>query len=119
MKRLKEADHVDDPNYRKYHQFISHPLEKYFVLKDKIMQLDEEEKIEFEEVASSNMTSTTMVSQSNKLDKTLNFTIFYLITWVPGRSKTIDFQAIRQSPICKISKWSWLDSSHMSKKPIK
>ncbi|KAH1039741.1 hypothetical protein J1N35_041484 [Gossypium stocksii] len=31
MKQLKEADHVDDPNYRKYHQLISHPLEVFCV----------------------------------------------------------------------------------------
>ncbi|MBA0760087.1 hypothetical protein Gotri_022869, partial [Gossypium trilobum] len=61
MKRPEEVDLVDDPNNCKYHRLISHPLNKCFVFKDRIMQLNKEKKIEFEEeVASSNLTSAIM-----------------------------------------------------------
>ncbi|MBA0607500.1 hypothetical protein Godav_019791, partial [Gossypium davidsonii] len=61
MKRPEEVDLVDDPNSCKYHRLISHPLNKCFVFKDRIMQLNKERKIEFEEeVASSNLTSAIM-----------------------------------------------------------
>ena len=57
MKWLEETNKVDDPNYYKYHRLVSHPVEKYFILKDKIMALYEEGKIEFEEeIASTNIT---------------------------------------------------------------
>ncbi|OMO73442.1 Peptidase M48, partial [Corchorus capsularis] len=60
MKRPEESDKVDDPNYCKYHRLVSHPVEKCFVLKDKIMELHREGLIEFEEeVASSNVASVT------------------------------------------------------------
>ncbi|OMO93971.1 C2 calcium-dependent membrane targeting [Corchorus capsularis] len=49
MKRPEESDKVDDPNYCKYHRLVSHPVEKCFVLKDKIMELHREGLIEFEE----------------------------------------------------------------------
>ena len=56
LKRLEEANRVNDSNYCKYHRLISHPMEKCFVLKDKIMELYNEEKIEFDdEAASSNL----------------------------------------------------------------
>ncbi|OMO53363.1 hypothetical protein CCACVL1_28688 [Corchorus capsularis] len=63
MKRPEESDKVDDPNYCKYHRLVSHPIEKCFVLKDKIMELHSEGLIEFEEeVASSNMAPITKVA---------------------------------------------------------
>ncbi|KAH0636172.1 hypothetical protein KY289_036087 [Solanum tuberosum] len=37
MKRPNEAEKADDPNYCKYHRLVSHPLEKYFVFKDRVM----------------------------------------------------------------------------------
>ncbi|TYH31630.1 hypothetical protein ES288_A01G187300v1 [Gossypium darwinii] len=40
---------VDDPNNCKYHRLISHPLNKCFVFKDRIIQLNKERKIKFEE----------------------------------------------------------------------
>ncbi|OMO51359.1 hypothetical protein COLO4_37705 [Corchorus olitorius] len=62
MKRPEESGKVDDPNYCKYHRLVSHPVEKCFVLKDKIMELHSEGLIEFEEeVASSNVASITRV----------------------------------------------------------
>ncbi|KAB2034306.1 hypothetical protein ERO13_D04G067475v2 [Gossypium hirsutum] len=60
---------------------ISHPLEKCFVLKNRIMQLHKEEKNVFEEeVASSNLTLPTMVSQFNMMDRTIKFGSFNPIT---------------------------------------
>ena len=56
-KQLKEIGKVDDPNYCKYHRIISHPIQKYFVLKELIMKLAKEKKIDldFNDVAQSNL----------------------------------------------------------------
>ena len=45
MKRPDEAGKTDDPNYCKYHRLVSHPLEKCFVFKDRVMRLANENKI--------------------------------------------------------------------------
>ena len=37
MKRPNEAGKTDDQNYCKYHRLVSHPLEKCFVFKDRVM----------------------------------------------------------------------------------
>ena len=37
IKRPDEAGKADDPNYCKYHRLVSHPLEKCFLFKDKVM----------------------------------------------------------------------------------
>ena len=61
VKRPDEANQVENPNYCKYHRLISHPVEKCFVLKDKIMRLHKNGNIVFDdEVAASNI--TTMVN---------------------------------------------------------
>ena len=39
MKRPDEAGKTDDPNYCKYHRLVSHPLEKCFVFKNRVMRL--------------------------------------------------------------------------------
>ena len=56
-KRPKEMGKVDDPNYCKYHRIISHPIQKCFVLKELIMKLVKERKIDldFNDVAQSNL----------------------------------------------------------------
>ena len=48
---------VDDPNYCKYHRIISHPIQKCFVLKELIMKLAKERKIDldFNDIAQSNL----------------------------------------------------------------
>ena len=48
---------VDDPNYCKYHCIISHPIQKCFVLKELIIKLAKERKIDldFNDVAQSNL----------------------------------------------------------------
>ncbi|KAA0056121.1 ty3-gypsy retrotransposon protein [Cucumis melo var. makuwa] len=55
-KRPEQAGKVDDPNYCKYHRVISHPVEKCFVLKELILKLAREKKIELDidEVAQTN-----------------------------------------------------------------
>ncbi|KAA0041100.1 ty3-gypsy retrotransposon protein [Cucumis melo var. makuwa] len=55
-KRPEQAGKVDDPNYCKYHRVISHPVEKCFVLKELILKLARENKIELDidEVAQTN-----------------------------------------------------------------
>ena len=47
-KRPKQAEKVDDPNYCKYHRVISHPVGKCFVLKELIIKLAREKKIELD-----------------------------------------------------------------------
>ena len=56
-KQLEEIGKVDDPNYCKYHRIISHPIQKCFVLKELIMKLAKERKIDldFNDVAQSNL----------------------------------------------------------------
>ncbi|KAA0050346.1 ty3-gypsy retrotransposon protein [Cucumis melo var. makuwa] len=55
-KRPEQAEKVDDSNYCKYHRVISHPVEKCFVLKELILKLARENKIELDidEVAQTN-----------------------------------------------------------------
>ena len=52
-KRLEEMRKVDDPKYCKYHHIISHPIRKCFVLKELIMKLAKERKInlDFNDIA--------------------------------------------------------------------
>ena len=80
---------MNDPNYYKYHHLISHPIEKCFVLKDKITELHKERKIEFnDETASSNLASITTASpQPNALVKTIKFRSFKLIILAPTMEK--------------------------------
>ena len=77
-KSPKEANRVNDPNYYNYHRLINHSVEKCFVLKDKIMELHKEGKVEFDdEVASSNLAPiTTTIPQPNTLVKTIKFRSF-------------------------------------------
>ncbi|KAL2542684.1 Uncharacterized protein Adt_03662 [Abeliophyllum distichum] len=44
-KRPEEAGQVDHPKYCRFHQIISHPVQRCFVLKDLIVRLDKENKI--------------------------------------------------------------------------
>ena len=63
-KRPEQAGKVDDPNYCKYHRVISHPVEKCFVLKELILKLAREKKIELDidEVAQTNHVAIEMTS---------------------------------------------------------
>ena len=74
-KRPEEANRVNDPNYCKYHRLINHLVEKCSMLKDKIMELHKEGKVEFnDEAASSNLVVITTASpQPNPLVKTIKF----------------------------------------------
>ena len=68
-------------NYYKYYHLINHLVKKCFVLKDMIMKLYKESKVEFDdEVASSNLALMTTVShQPNRLGNTIKFRSFELI----------------------------------------
>ena len=57
MKRLEEANQTNDPKYCKYHHLVSHPVERCFVLKDKIMELARQGNITFDDdiVVTSNL----------------------------------------------------------------
>ncbi|TYK20938.1 retrotransposon gag protein [Cucumis melo var. makuwa] len=63
-KRPEQAGKVDDPNYCKYHRIISHPVKKCFVLKELILKLARENKIELDidEVAQTNHVAVNMTS---------------------------------------------------------
>ena len=56
-KRPEKMGKVDDPNYCKSHRIISHPIQKCFVLKELIIKLAKERKIDldFNDVAQSNL----------------------------------------------------------------
>ena len=63
-KRLEEMGRVNDPNYYHYHQIISHPVEKCFILKDLIMKLAKQGRIhlDLDEVVESNHATVTFGS---------------------------------------------------------
>ena len=56
-KRLEKIGKVDGLNYWKYHRIMSHPIQKCFVLKELIMKLAKERKIDldFDDVVVSNL----------------------------------------------------------------
>jgi len=73
VKRPEEANQVDNLNYCKYHRLISHPVEKCFVLKDKIMRLHENGDIVFDdEITASNITTTVNLGPCQSLS-TISF----------------------------------------------
>ena len=39
MKRPDEVGNIDDPNHCKYHHLVWYSIQKYFVFKDKMMDL--------------------------------------------------------------------------------
>ncbi|KAA0060608.1 ty3-gypsy retrotransposon protein [Cucumis melo var. makuwa] len=65
-KRPAEIRRVNDPNYCKYHWVISHPVEKCFVLKELILKLALDKKIELEldDVAQTNHAAVIIQSDS-------------------------------------------------------
>ena len=65
MKRPEEAEKFNDPNYCMYHRLVSHPTQRCFVLKDKIVALASQGTILLEEekdVASTNQVNVTFGS---------------------------------------------------------
>ena len=76
VKRPEETNQVDNLNYYKYHRLISNPVEKYFVLKDKIMKLHENRDIFFDdEIEASNITTTVNLGPCQSLS-TISFGSF-------------------------------------------
>ena len=61
---MEQAGKVDDPKYYKYHRVISHPIGKCFVLKEFILKLAREKKIELDidELAKTNHVAVKMTS---------------------------------------------------------
>ena len=49
MKRPDEAGRTNDPNYCKYHRLMGHSIEKFFIFKEKIMDLAREGNILLED----------------------------------------------------------------------
>ncbi|KAI5342011.1 hypothetical protein L3X38_009886 [Prunus dulcis] len=56
-KRPEEMNRVNDPKFCKYHRIVSHPVEKCFVLKELIMNLARQGRIELDvdEIADANI----------------------------------------------------------------
>ncbi|KAA0041873.1 retrotransposon gag protein [Cucumis melo var. makuwa] len=101
---------VDDLNYCKYPQIISHPVEKYFALKELILKLVREKKIklDIDEVAQRNhvavkmsssvMPSTLLYDQRKSL---IQFRTFELrVVQFQKKTVMIDFQN-KEEPIIK------------------
>ncbi|KAL0339239.1 UNVERIFIED_CONTAM: hypothetical protein Sangu_1446000 [Sesamum angustifolium] len=59
-----ETGRVNDPKYCKYHRVVSHPIARCFVIKEKIMALVKEGKInlDIEETAGTNIASITVAN---------------------------------------------------------
>ncbi|KAJ7001530.1 hypothetical protein NC653_011824 [Populus alba x Populus x berolinensis] len=53
---------IDHPKYCKYHQIVSHPIEKCFVLKDLIIHMENEGKIQLNGGEETTIKKMTMVS---------------------------------------------------------
>ncbi|KAL0402171.1 UNVERIFIED_CONTAM: hypothetical protein Slati_4247000 [Sesamum latifolium] len=64
---------MNDPKYCKYHQVISHPIGRCFMVKEKIIALAKERKIilDIEETASTNVTNITLIKSMNILEEKL------------------------------------------------
>ncbi|KAM1791405.1 hypothetical protein ACFX12_035375 [Malus domestica] len=63
-RRPEEMNRTDSPRYCKFHRFISHPTEKCFVLKDIILKLAQQGKIEldFEDTVAAHNTTIVLGS---------------------------------------------------------
>ncbi|KAL0427409.1 UNVERIFIED_CONTAM: hypothetical protein Slati_2915700 [Sesamum latifolium] len=75
-KHPDEARRVNDPKYSKYHRVVSHPIERCFVVKEKIMTLDQEGKIILNIEETAVQTSPSLLQQiigmSQRESKKLN-----------------------------------------------
>ncbi|KAM1243697.1 hypothetical protein ACFX2G_035923 [Malus domestica] len=47
-KRPEKMNRINNPKYCKYHRIMSHPVGKYFVLKELIMKLAQQGRIELD-----------------------------------------------------------------------
>ncbi|KAM2335462.1 hypothetical protein ACFXTH_012872 [Malus domestica] len=63
-RRPEEMNHTDSPRYCKFHRFISHPTKKCFVLKDLILTLAQQGKIELDLEDTVAAHTTTIVFRS-------------------------------------------------------
>ena len=62
IKRHEETSRVNEPHYCRYHRLISRQVEKFFMLKNKIIEIYNDDNVEFDdEVASSNLASVTTI----------------------------------------------------------
>ncbi|KAL0458510.1 UNVERIFIED_CONTAM: hypothetical protein Slati_0478200 [Sesamum latifolium] len=70
-KRPNEAGKVNDSKYCKYHRVVSHPIERYFVIKEKIMALAKEGKIilDIKETVGTNVASITAANNRRVLEE--------------------------------------------------
>ncbi|KAL0355887.1 UNVERIFIED_CONTAM: hypothetical protein Sradi_4035600 [Sesamum radiatum] len=70
-KRPGEAERVNDPKYCKYHRVVSHPIQRCFVVKEKIMALAKERKIilDVEETAGTNVAIITAANNRHVLEE--------------------------------------------------
>ncbi|KAL0340119.1 UNVERIFIED_CONTAM: hypothetical protein Sradi_4528700 [Sesamum radiatum] len=73
-----EAGRVNDPEYCKYHQVVSHPIERCFVVKEKIIALAKEGKIIFDikEAAGTNVANISATNNRYVLEGNQEFGSF-------------------------------------------
>uniref|UniRef100_A0A6N2MST0 Retrotransposon gag domain-containing protein n=1 Tax=Salix viminalis TaxID=40686 RepID=A0A6N2MST0_SALVM len=120
VKRPEEANQVDNPNYCKYHRLISHPVEKCFVLKDKIMRLHENGDIVFDdEVAASNIITTVKSGPCQSLStisfgscEPIRLDAIFPMSFTVSSSQT---PCITLTPQVDDLKPEWMDFSHARK----
>ncbi|KAL0345466.1 UNVERIFIED_CONTAM: hypothetical protein Sradi_4377900 [Sesamum radiatum] len=69
-KHPDEVRRVNDPKYCKYHRVVSHPIERCFVVKEKIMALAKEGKIilDVEETVGTNIVGITAANNRHVLE---------------------------------------------------
>ena len=93
-KRPEEMGYTKDPKYSKYHQVVSHTMEKCFVLKDLILRLAKKGKIllDLDEVVGSNHATFTFGSPSPTK------TQFPLMSTLGAFCKHIQFRTLE--PVC-------------------
>lgn len=65
MERPEKAGQVNDPNYYKFHKFISHPLKDYFIFEEKVNEMWKNGLITFDqayEAKTVNMKGKTVIT---------------------------------------------------------
>ncbi|PIN07544.1 hypothetical protein CDL12_19889 [Handroanthus impetiginosus] len=84
----KEVGRTNDPKYCKYHRVVSHPIEKCFVFKDKVMALAKEGKIVLntEDIANVNLVNVMVAENTSKEPFEHKVKTVYTITLCEGWS---------------------------------
>ncbi|GAA0157537.1 hypothetical protein LIER_14787 [Lithospermum erythrorhizon] len=66
-KRPEEVNRSTEPNFYKYHRTLGHPIEKWFIFKERVMDLAENGPITLEDDTVSSNHVTLMVNQPTEI----------------------------------------------------